>query len=118
MDLGDGMSDTRQHAHELIDQMPETQLSAAVGFLESIADPDKGTPRNAPLDDEPETEAERLAAAQARTSLQKNGGKGVPHNDAMRRPENGRGPTNGTQWNCWNAWAPTSSPPSFICWRP
>jgi hypothetical protein len=34
------MSDTRQHAHELIDKMPETQLSALVGLLETIVDSD------------------------------------------------------------------------------
>ena len=79
------MSDPRRHAHELIDRLPETQISAAVGFLESIVDPDKATLQNVPIDDEPETEAERQAVAQARTSLQKNGGKGVPHNEAMRR---------------------------------
>lgn len=79
------MSDKRQHAHELIDRLPETQISAVVGFLESIVDPEKATLRNAPFDDEPETEAERQAVAQARISLQKNGGKGVPHNEAMRR---------------------------------
>jgi hypothetical protein len=79
------MSDTRQHAHELIDRMPETQLSALVGLLETIVDPDKATLQNAPFDDEPETEAERQAVAQARISLQKNGSKGVPHNEAMRR---------------------------------
>jgi hypothetical protein len=84
------MSDTRQHAHELIDRLPETQISAVVGFLESIFDPDKATLQNAPFDDEPETNAERLAIAQARTSLQKNGGKGIPHNEAMQRQENGR----------------------------
>jgi hypothetical protein len=79
------MSDTRRHAHELIDRLSETQISAAVGFLERIVDPDKATLQNAPFDDETETEAERVAVAQARTSLQKNGGKGVPHNEAMRR---------------------------------
>ena len=78
------MSDTRQHAHELIDRLPETQISALVRFLESIVDPDKTTLQNVPFDDEPETEAERQAVAQAHISLQKNGGKGVPHNEAMR----------------------------------
>jgi hypothetical protein len=79
------MSDTRQRAHELIDRLPETEISTAVGFLESIVDPDKATLQSAPFDNEPETEAESQAVAQARASLQKNGGKGVPHNEAMRR---------------------------------
>ena len=84
------MSDTRQHAHELIDRLPETQISAVVGYLESMVDPDKATLQNAPFDDEPETEAERQAVGQARTSLQKNSGKGIPHNEAMRHLENAR----------------------------
>jgi len=79
------MTKTRQHAHQLIDRMPETQLSALVGFLESVVDPNETTLRDAPFDDEPETEAERDAVAQARASLQRNGGKGVPHTEAMRR---------------------------------
>jgi hypothetical protein len=29
----------RDHAHELIDRLPETQLSALVGLLETIVDP-------------------------------------------------------------------------------
>jgi hypothetical protein len=33
------MSNTRQHAHELIDCLPEAQLSALVGLLETIVDP-------------------------------------------------------------------------------
>ena len=84
------MSDPRRHAHELIDRLPETQVSAAVGFLESIVDPDKATLQNAPFDDESETEIERQAVARARISPQKNGGKGVPHYEAIRRQENGR----------------------------
>jgi hypothetical protein len=37
-DNGSAMSDRRPHAHELIDKMPETQLSALVGLLETIVD--------------------------------------------------------------------------------
>ena len=33
------MSDTRQHAHQLIDRLPEMQLSGLVQFLETIVDP-------------------------------------------------------------------------------
>jgi hypothetical protein len=84
------MRDTRRRAHELIDRLPETQISALTKFLKSIVDPDKATLQNAQLDDEAETDAERLAVAQARSSLQKTGGKGVPHNEAMRRLENAR----------------------------
>jgi hypothetical protein len=33
------MSDKRQQAHELIDRMPETQISARVGLLEIFVAP-------------------------------------------------------------------------------
>ena len=79
------MSDTRQHAHHLIDRLPETQLSGLVQFLETIVDPVAAALRNAPLDDETETEEEKAAVTEARTWLKNTGGKGIPHAEAMRR---------------------------------
>ena len=79
------MSDTRQQAHQLIDQLPDSQLSALVGLLETIVDPVAAALRDAPMDDEPESEEERHAAGEARAWLQRNGGKGIAHTDAMRR---------------------------------
>ena len=79
------MSDTRQHAHQLIDRIPEAQLSGLVQFLETIVDPVATALRNAPLDDEPETDEEKAAVAEAKTWLQNNRGKGIPHAEAMRR---------------------------------
>jgi hypothetical protein len=79
------MSETRQHAHHLIDRMPEAQLSGLVQFLETIVDPVAAALRNAPLDDEPEMEEEKAAVTEARTWLKNNGGKGIPHSEAMRR---------------------------------
>ncbi len=77
--------DTRRHAHQLIDRMPETQLSGLVQFLETIVDPVATALRNVPLDDEAETDDEKAAVAEARTWLKQNGGKGIPHSEAMRR---------------------------------
>lgn len=79
------MSENRQHAHQLIDRLPESQLSALVGLLETIVDPVAAALRNAPLDDEEETNEERAAVAEAPRSLQRDGGRGVPHAEAMRR---------------------------------
>jgi hypothetical protein len=73
------------NAHELIDRLPETQLSALVGLLESIIDPVFAALRNAPIDDEAETQEERQAVAEAREWLANHGGKGIPHDEAMRR---------------------------------
>jgi hypothetical protein len=79
------MNDTRQHAHQLIDRLPEAQLSGLVQFLETIVDPVATALRSAPLDDEQETDDEKAAVAEAHGWLQKNGGKGIPHAEAMRR---------------------------------
>lgn len=79
------MSETRQQAHQLIDRMPEAQLSGLVQFLETIIDPLAAALRNAPLDDEPETEDEKTSVMEAKSWLEQNGGKGIPHAEAMRR---------------------------------
>jgi hypothetical protein len=70
------MSDSRRHAHELIDQLPEAQLSALVGLLETIVDPVAAALRNAPFDDEPVSEEEECAVAEAREWLKHN--QGIP----------------------------------------
>ncbi len=79
------MTDSREQAHHLIDRLPESQLSALVGLLETIVDPVSAALRNAPIDDEPETEDEKRSVAEARDWLARRGGKGIPHKEAMRR---------------------------------
>jgi hypothetical protein len=79
------MSDTRQLAHDLIDRLPESQLSGLVRFLETIIDPVATALANAPIEDEEITEADERAVAEARESLKRSGGRGVPHSEAMRR---------------------------------
>ena len=79
------MATTRQLAHHLIDRMPESQLSGLVQFLETIVDPVSSALWNAPVDDEPAEEEDEASVAEAREWLAKNGGKGVPHAEAMRR---------------------------------
>jgi hypothetical protein len=74
------MSDTRrEHAHQLIDRLPETQLSALVGLLETILDPLAAALRNAPVDDEPVTEEEERAINEAREWLKHNPGIPFEH---------------------------------------
>jgi len=50
-----------QHAHQLIDRLPEAQLSTVVGLLQTIVDPVAAALSNAPMDDELETEEEKRA---------------------------------------------------------
>jgi hypothetical protein len=75
----------RDHAHELIDRLPEMQLSALVGLLETMVDQVAAALRNAPVDDEPESEEERQSVREARDWLDRRGGKGIAHDEAMRR---------------------------------
>ena len=60
------MSDTRQHAHELIERMPETQLSALVGLLETIVD--------STIEDEEIGEEEAQAVARSKEWFKHNQG--------------------------------------------
>ena len=79
------MSDARNLAHELVDSVPESQLRGLVEFLRTVVDPASAALRDAPLDDEEETEDEAAAVDEARRWLDENGGKGIPHGEAMRR---------------------------------
>jgi hypothetical protein len=74
------MTDPRQHAHQLIDCLPETQLSALVGLLEAIVDPVSSL-NDAPLDDEPESPEEARAVAASKEWLKSN--KGIPFEDVV-----------------------------------
>ena len=58
-------SDTRHHVHALIDQLPPVQLAAVETLLQSMLDPLSVKLALAPLDDEPFTEEDRQAVAEA-----------------------------------------------------
>ena len=97
----------KEQAHELIERLPEAQLSGLVQFLETIVNPvtaplrkaplehikfcmrgptsDKPALRKAPPEDESISEEEERAVAEARDWLKRHGGKGIPHAKAMRR---------------------------------
>jgi hypothetical protein len=77
----------REQAHQLIDRLLDSQVAALVGLLQAIVDPVAAAARNAPVDDELETEEEKQTVAEARDWLARRGGKGIPHDEAMRRLE-------------------------------
>jgi hypothetical protein len=77
------MADTKEHAYELIDRLPPTQLSAVVGLLEAMLAPASLAIANAPLDDEPETEQERQAVAESKAWFQQHGGQGISHEEVL-----------------------------------
>ncbi len=82
-----GVADSRQHVHELIDRLPPAQLAAVAGLLETMVDSDPVAQAlsTAEPDDEPETEEETRAVQEARDWIEQNGGRGIPHDEAMRR---------------------------------
>ena len=57
--------DTRHHVHALIDQLPPVQLAAVETLLQSMLDPLSRKLALAPIDDEPFTEEDRQAVAEA-----------------------------------------------------
>jgi len=75
------LAQERQQAHALLDLLPPEQLAAVRGLLESIVDPVDRALALAPIDDEPETEEERRAVAEAMDSLRRNGG--VPMEEVL-----------------------------------
>ena len=66
------MSDTRQPVHELIDQLPPVQLAALETILRSMLDSLSRKLALAPVDDEPFTEEDRQAVAEADEWIKRN----------------------------------------------
>jgi len=71
----------RQRAHAYLNQLPDSQVSAACGLLEAMLDPVSLAIANAPVDDEPVTEAEAKALQEAREWLKHN--RGIPHEQVL-----------------------------------
>jgi hypothetical protein len=74
-------SNEKQQAHEMIERLPPTQLSAVVGLLEAMLDPVSRAIANAPIDDEPLTAEEEKALRAAREWSKHN--KGIPHEQVL-----------------------------------
>ena len=74
--------DPRQQAHNLIDRMATSQVSAVVGLLETMLDPVSLSLANAPYDDEPVGEEEAREIVAARASFAR--GEGIPHEEVLR----------------------------------
>jgi ethanolamine utilization microcompartment shell protein EutL len=64
----------RQQAHALLDMLPAEKLNAVRSLLEVMVDPVSRALANAPVDDEPTTEDEERAVAEAREWLKNNPG--------------------------------------------
>lgn len=74
-------TDPKEHAHELIERLPPTQVAAVVGLLEAMLDPVSRAIANAPIDNEPLTAEEEKAVDEAREWRKHN--KGIPHEQVL-----------------------------------
>jgi len=71
----------RQRVHSLVDKLAPTQLAAVHSLLAVMLDPVPRAVANAPIDDEPETEQERQAVAEADEWLKHN--QPIPFEDVL-----------------------------------
>ena len=73
----------KQHAHELIERLPDSQIGTAVRFLEfMLLDPVARAVATAPPDDEPVTEQDRQRFRAGQAWLAQRG-KGTPMEDVL-----------------------------------
>jgi hypothetical protein len=75
-------TETKEHAHVLIDLVAPTQLPVVVELLEKMVDPVALSLANAPFEDEEISEAEEVAAAQARAEGYR--GSVTSHEDLLK----------------------------------
>jgi hypothetical protein len=79
--MAHGSTNEKRQAHELIDRLPPTQLSAVVVLLEAMLDPFARALANAPIDDEPVTVEEEKELSEAREWSKHN--KSIPHEQVL-----------------------------------
>ena len=72
----------KRQVHELVDRLAPSQLAAVRNLLEVMLDPVARAIANAPLDDEPETEAERRSVGESKVWFKQNP-KGIPHEQIL-----------------------------------
>jgi hypothetical protein len=70
----------RQELHLLLDHISASDVATARNFLRSLVDPVSLSLLSASEDDEPETDAERVAVESARSET----GPGTPHEEVLR----------------------------------
>ena len=75
-------SSEKQHAHALLDRIPDDQMTAAVRFLEFLLlDPVSRALATAPLEDEEISEEEEQAVARSREWFKHN--QGIPFEEVV-----------------------------------
>ncbi len=73
----------KQQAHELVERLAPSQVSAVVGLLQAMLDPVARAIADASPDDEPVTEEERQAMVRSEAWFEDRGGKGIPMEEVL-----------------------------------
>jgi hypothetical protein len=73
----------KHQAHELIERLAPSQVTAVVGLLEAMLDPVSRAIANASVDDEPETDQERQLVAESKDWFERHGGQGIPPEEVL-----------------------------------
>jgi hypothetical protein len=79
-------AEARTKLHDLVESLPSEDVPTALRVLEALTSSSDSVPlalRDIPFDDEPETEEEREAVAEAYRDIEE--GKGIPHDEVMRK---------------------------------
>ena len=77
----------KQRLHQLIDELPDEQISAVERYLRSLCrdvHPIVRAMRSAPIDDEPLTVEDRQAIEEGRREIA--AGRGIPNDRIRRKP--------------------------------
>lgn len=79
-----GSFSSKQHAHELIERLPSSQLATAVRFLEfMLLDPVTRAAATAPPDDEPVTAEDRRRLHEGQVWFRERGGSGISMEEVL-----------------------------------
>lgn len=79
--MAENSNKEKRQAHELVDQLPPTQLRVVVRLLEEMLDPVSRSIANAPVEHEPLTGEEEKALDEAREWLKHN--QVIPHEQVL-----------------------------------
>ncbi len=80
------VTETRTKLHDLVESLPSEDVPTALRSLEALKSGSDSLPfalRDVPIDDEPETEEERAAVAEAHRDLEE--GRVISHDEVMRK---------------------------------
>jgi hypothetical protein len=81
--MANRLTEKKEQAHELIERLAPSQVSAVVGLLEAMLDPVSRAVANAPFDDEAENNEEREAVAESKAWFEQRNGHGISHEEVL-----------------------------------